>query len=270
MEGICALCSKATILKDSHFMPKSVYRVIANSFPDEGKDLVFISGSTKSAAYTSKQAKKHLLCEKCESLFSKHGEDAVLPLIYRPNGFKLATKIRKFKTLATVKDEKWCFPLNDIFAKSFMYFAVSIAWRSSCTEWEAFGMPKTKGNIRTETMRSFKNYLLGMTSTPSNTFLAVYVHNQNVKFPSMGFPTIKNHEGYQHIVFELPGVKFSLISGHDISTNIYDTYSVNNSKVYFISRDLSSHPDFNYVVNFMKHESIPRGRLAKELGGKNV
>ncbi|WP_268809629.1 hypothetical protein [Vibrio parahaemolyticus] len=187
-----------------------------------------------------------------------------------PNGFKLATKIRKFKPFITAKDENWHFPPNDAFAEKFMYFAVSIAWRSSCTEWASFGMPETEGSIRSETMKWFEDYLLGITCVPTNTFLAVYVHNQKVKFPSMGFPTIKNHKGYQHIVFELPGVKFSLISGHDVSQSIYDTYSVNSSKVYFISRDLSMHPDFNYVVNFVKNNSIPRGRLARELSRKNV
>ncbi|WP_213866014.1 hypothetical protein, partial [Vibrio crassostreae] len=86
-------------------MPKAVYRSISKGFPEHGRNIVLINGSDKSAAYTDKQAKKHLLCEDCELKLSKNGEDKVISFMARPNGFKLATKIKKFKALSHVKDE---------------------------------------------------------------------------------------------------------------------------------------------------------------------
>jgi len=86
-------------------MPKAVYRSISKGFPEHGEKTIRITGSDKSAAYTDKQAKKHLLCENCELKFSKNGEDKVIPLMARPNGFKLATQINKFKKLSHVKGE---------------------------------------------------------------------------------------------------------------------------------------------------------------------
>lgn len=264
MNGICALCKKPAKLKDSHFMPKAVYRTISKGFPEHGQNMVWITGSDKSAAYTDKQAKKHLLCESCELRFSKNGEDKVIPFMARPNGFKLATKIKKFKKLSHVKDETWYFPSSDEIAQNFMYFAISIAWRLSATDWSAFGLPETMNSIRKDSMTAFSDFLLGNTDLPENTYLAVYVDNQIVDTPSMGFPTVKNHDSYQHIVFNIPGIKLSILTGNNPGAEIRETFSINATNVYFISRSLKAHPDYHFMVNFLKNESVAKGRLLKE------
>jgi hypothetical protein len=82
--------------------------------------------------------------------------------------------------------------------------------------------------------------------------------------------SVKNHEGYQHIVFNIPGIKFSILAGDNPGKGILEMFSVNKTNAYFISRSLKSHPDYHFMVNFLNHESIPRGRLAKELSVKNV
>ena len=270
MNGVCALCKKPKKLEDSHFMPKSIYRSLSKGFPEQGEYIVWISGSEKSAAYTSKQAKKHLLCTDCEQKFSRLGEDKVIPLMARNNGFKLATKIKKFKILASIKDEIWHFPPDDDLALSFMYFAISIAWRLSSTDWNPYGMPETHNSINSESMHSFSEFLLGKTKIPENTYLTIYVDNQEVDTPSMGFPTVKTHEYYQHIVFNIPGIKFSLLTGSDPGAGIKEIFALNDTCVYFASRSLKSHPDYNFMLNFLKNEAIKKGRLERESSVKNV
>lgn len=188
----------------------------------------------------------------------------------KPNGFKLATKIKKFKKLSGTKNEIWYFPPSNECGLSFMYFAVSIAWRLSSTDWSSYGMSETKNSIRDEIMKSFAEFLLGKTDLPCNTFLAVFVDNQNVDTPLMGFPTVKNHDGYQHIVFNIPGMKFSLLAGNDPGAAIRETFSHNKTNVYFVSRNLKTHPDYNFVVDFIKNKAVAKGRLAKENRGKTV
>lgn len=242
-------------------MPKAVYRSISKGFPEYGQGIVWISGSDKTAAYTDKQAKKYLLCESCESKFSKKGEEKVLSLMARPNGFKLQTKINKFKKLSAIEGEAWYFSPSKDFALGFLYFAVSIAWRVSSTEWGSFGLPKTKGLIRDENMVSFSDFLLGKTTFPRDTYLAVYVDSEFVDTPTMGFPTVKNHDGYQHIVFNIPGLKFSILAGTDPGSGIRETFTINESKVYFVSRSLKSHPDYKFMVDFLKNGAVAKGRL---------
>ncbi|EKY4874121.1 hypothetical protein QFY08_000001 [Vibrio alginolyticus] len=270
MNGTCSLCRKKGRLLDSHFMPKSIYRVISQGFPSDGKNMVWVSGRDKSAAYTSKQAKKHLLCASCESKLSKFGEDAVLPLIARRNGFKLATKITKFKKFANYNDETWFLPPNVKTASHFMYFAVSIAWRMSVTEWSHYGMPKTSGIIRHNYMNYFSEFLLNGTAKDSSLdlFLAVYVDNQDVTYPVMAFPTVSSHDGYQHVVFHIPGLRFSLVVGNLSDSGVKEIYSSSDSNVLFISRSLKSTPDFQKLVHFLQKEASAKGRLAVER--KNV
>ncbi|WP_226978413.1 hypothetical protein [Vibrio navarrensis] len=266
MDGVCSLCQKRGRLLDSHFMPKSVYRVISQGFPDAGQGMVWVSGRDKSAAYTSKQAKKHLLCSGCESRFSKFGEDIVLPFMARRTGFPLATKIKKFKRFAAYNGEIWYFPSNDKIAYSFMYFVVSMAWRMSITEWDSYGMPKTYGTIRQHYMDYLSSYLLGRNNENNsiNLYLTVYVDNQHVDMPMMGFPTVKNHDSYQHIVFNIPGIKFSLVVGDLSGTGVKEIYSLNDDRVFFVSRNLKSHPDFQYLIKFLQKEVSSKGRLLKE------
>lgn len=273
MNGICALCNKSKKLKYSHFMPKSVYRALSKGFPEHGESMIWISGRDKSAVYTSKQVKKYLLCANCELKFSQNGENKVLSLMARLNGFKLATKIKKFKKLENIndKDEVWYFPPNEEdLALSFMYFAVSIAWRLSSTDWSNSGLSETKNAIRSNNMKSFSEFLLGKTSAPKNTYLAVYVDNQKVDTPFMEFPVVKNHDGYQHIVFNIPGVKFSLLAGNNPGAGIREMYSINKMNVYFISRSLKMHPDYHSMVDFIKNKSVAKGRLAKERNAQGL
>ena len=150
-----------------------------------------------------------------------------------------------------------------------MYFAVSVAWRLPETDWSVFGLPEKKNSIREKSMTDFSNFLLGNTKLPANTYLAVYVDNQIVDTPLMSFPTVKNHDGYQHIVFNIPGIKLSLLAGNNPGAGVRETFSINTTNVYFISRSLKTHPDYHFMVNFLKNESIAKGRLLKD-HSKNV
>lgn len=263
MKGICALCKRNRELVASHLMPKAVYRSLAKWFPGQGQNLVAISGFDKSAAYSDKQVKQFLLCKDCESRFSQNGEDMVLKLMARPNGFKLASEINYFKELVLAQNERWHFPPNKKLAFNFLYFAVSISWRLSATEWGILGDRETRGSIRQDSMNSFSEFLLGGRA-PENTYMAVYVDDEQVDMPYMSFPVIKDYDGYQRIVFVIPGLKFSLICGSSPGLDILSTFSVNKDRVYFVSRSLKSHSDFDYLINFVSKEATPRGRLGKE------
>lgn len=263
MKGICALCKGNRGLVANHLMPKGVYRSLAKWFPGQGQNLVAISGFDKTAAYSDKQVKKLLLCKDCESRFSQNGEDTVLKLMARPNRFGLASKIEKFPKRGFFHDECWYFSQNEELAFKFLYFAVSISWRLSATEWDILGDRETRGSIRQDSMNSFSEFLLGGRA-PENTYMVVYVDNKQIDMPYMSFPVIKDHDGYQHIVFVIPGLKFSLICGPSPGLDILSTFSVNKYRVYFVSRSLKSHPDFDYLINFVSKEATPRGRLGKE------
>tara|TARA_B110000881_G_C18394380_1_gene422692 strand:+ start:595 stop:807 length:213 start_codon:yes stop_codon:yes gene_type:complete len=65
-------------------------------------------------------------------------------------------------------------------------------------------------------------------------------------------------------VFNIPGLKLSLLAGNNPGAGIRETFSINTNNVYFVSRSLKTHPDYYFMVNFLKNESVEKGRLLNE------
>jgi hypothetical protein len=59
-------------------------------------------------------------------------------------------------------------------------------------------------------------------------------------------------------------MKLSLIAGSNPGAGIREIFSINANNVYFISRSLKTHPDYHFMVNFLKNESVAKGRLKNE------
>src|SRR6267378_6751192 len=74
----CALCHASRDLRESHLIPKALFRIIRDPNPIDGigPDPLHI---TKDATIrTSEQFTCRLLCRDCEDLFSKNGERIVI------------------------------------------------------------------------------------------------------------------------------------------------------------------------------------------------
>ena len=79
MIGLCALCREMRDLCDSHYLPKSVYRIINKSHEPHDSSPVIVDVPGQAAFHSNRQLRKHLLCLDCEGRFSRHGENIVVP-----------------------------------------------------------------------------------------------------------------------------------------------------------------------------------------------
>ncbi|MEX4374224.1 hypothetical protein MY539_06945 [Haemophilus influenzae] len=68
----CALCGKYTTLRDSHFIPKFVYKVLNNT--KKADTNITIKNESGKLIPLSKQITSHRLCGECEARFSENGE----------------------------------------------------------------------------------------------------------------------------------------------------------------------------------------------------
>ena len=79
--GVCALCgpdiSGEKVLRLSHFLPKAVYRYF-NRSKLEGTKLLIRPKDDAKVFSMSTQVAQHLLCDACELLMTKQGEDYYL------------------------------------------------------------------------------------------------------------------------------------------------------------------------------------------------
>ena len=111
------------MLKDSHLIPKWAYKRLLNA-DQESKHPIRVAGDA--ACLTSKQITQHLLCEDCESLFSKR-EDYVAQLTALENDApKILQSVTRLDTPRKVLSELG----SNIDSEQIAYFASSILWRS--------------------------------------------------------------------------------------------------------------------------------------------
>jgi hypothetical protein len=76
--GSCPLCGAVGKLHDSHFLPKSVYRLLRESNNGNNSPVMM---SRRVSLQTDYQVKQPLLCSACERRFSENGEAYVVPLL---------------------------------------------------------------------------------------------------------------------------------------------------------------------------------------------
>ena len=263
--GICGLCQESKTLKKSHLIPKALYKKLRSAF--DGDDLVLNQEHDKSSIYSDFQVTANFLCVDCELRFSSQGENQVIPDCHSGVGqFPLLKRVNDSKEFASIKGERWINPLKNNFinVEQYLYFAASIFWRASAWPVSKNSNQKSLGNQYQE---EFRNYLLGLQAFPKNAYLAVYVDTDQDITPTVSFPTSSKKLGYHHHIFYIPGIKFSLIVGHNAG-EIINLSKLENTKVFFISYSFKNHPDYNFMTGKLISEFIPKGRLANEIKAK--
>ncbi len=135
MRGKCALCLNDSDLQKSHYMPKSIFRIVSKGRIPHENAPVLVDLPSKTALYTNKQPQLHLLCSNCENLFSENGENIVLPLCaHSDEKFSLLSTMKAGRPTSTNKNKIIYDGPNlppNLNASAFQYFAASVFWRGS-------------------------------------------------------------------------------------------------------------------------------------------
>ncbi|ANF70945.1 hypothetical protein A6046_00845 [[Haemophilus] ducreyi] len=160
----CALCGKYTTLRDSHFIPKFVYKVLNNT--KKADTNITIKNESGKLIPLSKQITSHRLCGECEARFSENGER-----FFSQNAFPQREVLDKInmgtellyddappllKDIASKYQGKNSFySLNQEGEKKLLYFVISILWRGALT-WPMYQSIKFPEHILNE----MKDFLL--------------------------------------------------------------------------------------------------------------
>ena len=139
--GECALCGTVGKLHDSHFLPKSVYRLMRESNNGNNSPVLI---SHQVSIQSDYQMKQPLLCSACERRFSLNGERYVVPLLKKGNRFPLLDKLKLAVPL-------YCTQTNAAFVcqsvglvdEKIGYFGLSILWRAAARTWQMFDRATT-------------------------------------------------------------------------------------------------------------------------------
>ena len=196
----CGLCLQDRVLKKSHLMPRSLYKVIMNSFSEPAKDFVAVSMEEGSSRYTNDQVKTPFLCGTCEDLLSKKGEKTVCRECYRGDGKFILRDIVKKASAISEGDKRWINPIKettDINSDAYLYFGASVIWRSSAGKWPDL-IGKTRGSLGEKYQEELRRFLLGETCFPSKICLLVSVDGDGAEDirPILTSPTHEKSLGH--------------------------------------------------------------------------
>lgn len=213
---MCRLCRNIAPLRRSHYLPAAFYRLLSES-PDRAP--VCANLTTETALLTNRQTTTKLLCQDCEQLFSRSGEDHVAKICYRgPNKFLLKEQIACIEHQAMIADKKifWGQEVEEMAAMSkLIYFALSMLWRGSVGEWEP-PYNEYHGSLGRDE-QDIHRYLVQQESLPDSICVIVFVDLDSPSLMGLTPPSCKRvnlvkHGVYAHS-FMIPGLQFMVFIG---------------------------------------------------------
>ncbi len=263
MRKTCALCKLNTDLKESHFIPAALYRLISKENIKDGFSPDHISVSPAGTMQTSRQITCKLLCGNCEQQFSERGEKIIINECFRgESNFLLREKLRR-------QTPTWSDQSRSLFAATSMqhinvdayrYFAASIFWRGSSGHWTAPGHNEWRGSLGLRYEEEFRRFLLDEIPFPQQALLAFFIANEEKPLGYSSVTSKHRNHGFHTHKFHIPGIEVRMFLGSKIDRNIsflFDEWSTNS--IFFLE-DSRANGSFAQIVN-MAHTTPVRGKL---------
>ena len=208
----CGLCGERRTLLRSHLLPKALYRLCRSS-EEENPNPTLIDD--REVVQTSDQIVGHFLCHTCEDLFSRCGEDWVLPRLARDDGsFFLRELIAKGQPIFQSRNST-LYDLGKVCPEAvepLLYFATSIFWRCARRRWR----------IRRRSLQSIdfgpyepeiRDFLLQKAPFPTKVAMTIVVDDRDRPDVLFSLPTTSRSKGIINHKFQVPGVLFVAFVG---------------------------------------------------------
>jgi hypothetical protein len=204
MFGKCRLCLQQAELQDSHLLPRALYRMIGM-----GTDRLHphtVQLTLNSQRKSSEQARRHLLCSRCEQCLNQNGEKWVLDKCYRGQGrFRLRSELRKKSPLSGCEIEAYA--ASDEEAARLAYFCLSVVWRASLCDWFCRGETYEQIDLG-RYQEDIRKYMKGDAGAPCRVGVMVMLSALERPKLEMCLPLRYREDSYHCYRFHIPGVTF--------------------------------------------------------------
>jgi hypothetical protein len=214
VRGVCALCKENRDLRNSHMVPKALYRLMRARSDHSNPNPMIVT--SRGRRQTSFQAVRSLLCADCEQRFDHHGENWVLRHCYRGYGrFRLRELLRQSAPLHSEKDFTiYCASsVPGVSIEKLTYFCISVFWRAAVCDWESSGETYHAIRLGTKYQEQIRKYLLGVAELPQSASILVLASGLKTPALVFNFPdTIRVESQHCHSL-HIPGLTFQLSLG---------------------------------------------------------
>ena len=260
--GKCALCRRPASLRDSHLLPKAVYRLLRDPTRRNPNPVVI---TRNGKATTSEQVSKHFLCSECEQRFSNNGENFVMAQCARRDGhFALREELQHTKPLDEFADGVRVYDLDlaqPDGIEYYTYFSASVIWRAAATSWQQDGRrfgPLPLGPY----LEPLRRYLIGESVFPQDIFINLKVLSESKPDMTVVFPYMTRLDACRRHTFAIPGIFFYVFVGNRVAQDNRDgSLTTPGPKVAFLG-GLRDSPLFEKMLTLVK-TSPRRGSLRK-------
>jgi hypothetical protein len=207
--GICKLCLLTKDLKDSHLMPRSLYKKSRGSGTKGNQDPLLVTKEAR--RQSSYQITDYVFCGDCEHRLNVGGEDYMLRLVAKQNlDFPLLDQLQAVPP--TLKHPNWgAYAASDtptIDRDKIAYFALSVFWRASIHTWEQENGDKVKIDLGPKYNEELRKCLMGLTPVPRNVSLQVVVCSDQLNRGAFFAPAENQKNKDRTFIFVARGMMF--------------------------------------------------------------
>lgn len=253
--GTCKLCLNESNLQQSHFLGRALYNLSST----DGELPILISPNL--VIQDQKQIKDYVLCWNCEQRFAKMGENYVMKMVNRNDGFKMMELIRANPIRRTEGEYSLYSAAHmGIDTDALAYFALSVIWRGGAHIWRTFEGRATGGLQLGHHEERLRRYLLGTDPYPQGVVVKISVACDDASQNFTMFPWI-NHDQQDATVFTFTtrGIWFDVAVGDSLPAYAYQNCCVSSpEKPIFVG-------DFDRFVSYEIAQSKQTARIDKKL-----
>ena len=217
----CGLCREIHLLCRSHLLPRAFYRLLR----DDGGGNPNPNPHFLTARFdqqTPAQVADYLLCERCEQMFRRNGEDWVLNHCYRGRGvFRLQSFLANAQPVVNT-DTMFAYEaarIPEINTDALAYFAASVFWRAAARNWHIRRRHLMATSLGAVYQEQFRQFLLGHSVLPNLSAMVVVVSRNPEPVLATMFPINFRQDGYFHHCFHIPGIAFHIFLGRQIPSH---------------------------------------------------
>ncbi len=258
MTGKCELCRNVRPLQESHFLPKSLYKLMRDPGDDNPNPVLMSRAISMKSSY---QMAQPLLCSECEDRFSKNGESYVIPklkgLVTFP--FLDRLKLADFPIHHSRELTAFSCPSVGFDGNKIAYFGLSILWRASVRKWRMFDGGSTSVTIDAIHMESMRRYLLGEIGLPGNFSVCATVATDLGSQEQCFSPTMVAENRHMTYSLTTRGLSFRFIL--DASPEMKVICCASSEKQLIFVRDCSDNS--LHANSVLMKTSVPKGSLAR-------
>jgi len=214
--GKCPLCRRVCELRESHFIPKALYRMVRAG--SRGADPLQVTAEGR--RQTSRQAVQRILCHDCEQRLSMNGENWVLRHCYRGRDVFRLRRLLERSSPVHADAEALIYSaatVPGLDVESLSYFCASVMWRAGVTNWQASGRKYESISLGKQYQEQLRSYLLGESEFPETAAVVVIVSGLNRPVLAFNFPVSYRLESCHSHRFHIPGMTFLLGVGGKVS-----------------------------------------------------